>query len=242
MEGNQKGRAGRVTCAVLCAAGLAALALWLWRSGLWETVNSPKEIRAMIDRAGPFAGVVYFLIQLMTVIVAPIPSNISMMAGALALGFWPALLLGVAAIWLGSILMFLSARALGQKAVRRFVDRGVMDKYLPVIREKQEVFLFLAMLFPFFPDDVLCILAGLTAMPFARFAGIVCVARPWGLVFAALLGSGALSLPVWGWGVLIVVLAAAFLFVFAYSRQIEEKLLRVISGLKIRGRHEGTEV
>ena len=38
---------------------------------------------------------------MMTVIVAPIPSNISMMAGALALGFWPAMILGVLAVGVG---------------------------------------------------------------------------------------------------------------------------------------------
>lgn len=234
MEEKQKSRTRRMAVAVLCAVGLLALTIWLFASGLWEKVNSPSEIRAMIDRAGPFAGAAYFLIQLMTVIFAPIPSNVSMLAGALALGFWPALLLGVAAVWLGSVLMFLFARVLGQRAAMRFVSRGAMEKYLPVIREKQEVFLFLAMLFPFFPDDVLCVLAGLTSMPFARFAVIAGAARPWGLAFAALLGSGALSLPWWGWILMTVALGAAFLFALRHSRQIEERLLALISKAEAR--------
>lgn len=224
MEGKQSGRARRFFTVLLCAAAAAA-ALWLWESGLLERMNSREEIRAMIEAAGPFAGAVYFFIQLLTVVIAPIPSNISMMAGALAMGFWPALLLGFAAIWLGSMGVFLLARRLGQRRVQALVDRGMMEKYLPVIREKQEVFLFLALLFPFFPDDMLCILAGLTSMPTGRFALLVLLARPWGLVFAALLGSGAFSLPLWGWAIWIAALIALFVLAVKYSGRIEDRLL-----------------
>lgn len=224
MEGKQSGRARHFFTVLLCAAAAAA-ALWLWESGLLERMNSREEIRAMIEAAGPFAGAVYFFIQLLTVVIAPIPSNISMMAGALAMGFWPALLLGFAAIWLGSMGVFLLARRLGQRRVQALVDRGVMEKYLPVIREKQEVFLFLALLFPFFPDDMLCILAGLTSMPTGRFALLVLLARPWGLVFAALLGSGAFSLPLWGWAIWIAALIALFVLAVKYSGRIEDRLL-----------------
>ena len=224
MDVKQSGRARRYFTELLCAAAAAA-ALWLWESGLLERMNSREEIRAMIEAAGPFAGAVYFFIQLLTVVIAPIPSNISMMAGALAMGFWPALLLGFAAIWLGSMGVFLLARRLGQRRVQALVDRGVMEKYLPVIREKQEVFLFLALLFPFFPDDMLCILAGLTSMPTGRFALLVLLARPWGLVFAALLGSGAFSLPLWGWAFWIAALIALFVLAVKYSGRIEDRLL-----------------
>ena len=210
---------------VLLLAAVAAALLWLWQSGLLERINSREDIRAMIEAAGPFAGLVYFLIQLMTVIIAPIPSNMSMMAGALAMGFWPAMLLGFSAIWLGSMCMFLLARRLGQKRVQKLVDKGVMERYMPLIREKQEVFLFLALLFPFFPDDMLCILAGLTSIPTRRFAVLVLLTRPWGLVFAALLGSGAFSLPLWGWVLLLAALVVLFILAMKYSRRIEDRLL-----------------
>lgn len=224
MQEKQTGRARRFLTVVLCAAAAAAL-LWLWQSGLLERINSKDEIRAMIEEAGPFAGAAYFLIQLLTVVIAPIPSNVSMMAGALAMGFWPALLLGLAAIWLGSMGMFLFARRFGQRHVQKLVDQSVMEKYLPVIREKQEVFLFLALLFPFFPDDVLCILAGLTSIPVGRFALLVLMARPWGLAFSALLGSGVFSLPVWGWAILVPAMVILFILAIRHSSCIEARLL-----------------
>ena len=142
--------------------------------------------------------------------------------------FWPAMILGVLAVAVGSIIVFLAARALGQKAVQRFLDKGVMDKYLPIIEEKQDMFLFLTMLFPFFPDDALCMLAGLTDIPLGRFVVIMALSRPWGLIVAALMGSGSISLPIWAWAVIGV--AGLFIFYFAmkYSAQIEEALLRFV--------------
>ena len=234
MEG--KKRARRIALAVLVVLALAAGVFALYRNGWFERIDSVEELRALIDRAGAFAGIVFFLLQMLTVIIAPIPSNVPMMAGALALGFWQAMLLGIAAIWAGSMLMFLLARRLGHRAVQRWMDHGIMEKYLPVIEEKQDMFLFLTLLFPFFPDDMLCILAGLTSMPTARFAGIMLLARPWGLIFAALLGSGELSLPAWGWAVLVGVLAVIFVLAMKYSRQIEERLFALVSRLSARRR------
>ena len=232
----KKRRARRIALAALIVLALAAGAVAVYKNGWFERIGSVEELRALIDRAGAFAGIVFFLLQMLTVIIAPIPSNVTMMAGALALGFWQAMLLGIAAIWAGSMLMFLLARRLGHRAVQRWMDHGIMEKYLPVIEEKQDMFLFLTLLFPFFPDDMLCILAGLTSMPTARFAGIMLLARPWGLIFAALLGSGELSLPAWGWAVMLGVLAVIFVLAMKYSRQIEERLFALVSRLSARRR------
>lgn len=230
MKNKRLARWALIAVALLALAGAGYA---LVKSGLLEEINSVEDLRALIGRAGPMAGVAYFLLQMMTVIIAPIPSNVTMMAGALALGFWPAMILGVLAVICGSVIVFLAARALGRNAVQRFLDRGVMERYLPVIEEKRDMFLFLTMLFPFFPDDALCILAGLTTISLRRFVLIMAAARPWGLVFAALLGSGSIQMPVWGWVLLAVPMIAVFILAMRYSRQIEEKLFslfRCISG------------
>ena len=230
----KKRRALRIALVALVVLALAAGAAVLYKNGWFERIGSVEELRALIDEAGAFAGIVFFLLQMLTVIVAPIPSNVTMMAGALALGFWSSLLLGIAAIWAGSMIMFLLSRRLGQRAVQGFIDRSVMEKYLPLIEEKQDMFLFLTLLFPFFPDDMLCILAGLTSIPTGRFAAIMLLARPWGLIFAALLGSGMLSLPPWGWAVLTLVLGAVFVLAMKYSWQIEDRLFALVSQLSRR--------
>lgn len=223
-EQNKSGRRSRLPLALLIVAVLAIAGVALYRSGILDKINSVEELQALIASAGSMADVVYFLLQMMTVIVAPIPSNVSMMAGALALGFWRAMILGVLAVVAGSVIMFLLVRKLGQNAVQRFVDKGMMDKYLPVIEEKQDMFLFLTMLFPFFPDDAICMLAGLSSISLGRFLVIMAIGRPWGLIFAALLGSGNIHMPMWGWVISGVLMLAVFIYCMKNSAKIEAKL------------------
>ena len=226
------GKSARVLRAILGVVGLlavAAMGLYLWKSGILSIRSSIGELRALIDRAGPLAWLTFFILQMMTVIIAPIPSNVMMVAGALALGFTRALILGVLAILCASIIVFLLARRLGRGAVLRLIDRGVLEKYLPLIEEKQDMFLFLTLLFPFFPDDMLCILAGLTSIPTARFIVIMVFTRPWGLAVAALLGSGGICLPPWVLAVSLAVMAVLFVVAMKYARQIEDALLRAIN-------------
>lgn len=239
MNEEKRRRVRRIGFIVLCAL-IACAAIALHRKGIFKSLHSLEDLKRMIAAAGPMAGVVYFVLQMLTVIVAPIPSNVTMLAGALALGFLKALILGVLAVILGSVLIFLAARRLGQRSVQTILDRGVMDRYLPIIQEKQEMFLFLTMLFPFFPDDVICILAGLTQMPLSRFVLIMALARPWGLAFAALLGGGVIHLPVWGWIVLVLAMAAVFCLALCFSRQIEERLLGWIKTIGKRRNHDGS--
>ena len=230
------GRVLRIVLIVLAlAAAAAACGYALWRSGWLERLGSVEELRELIAATGIWGGLLYFLMQMMTVIVAPIPSNVTMMAGALALGFFKAMVLGVLAVLTGSVIVFLAARRLGRRAVQRIVDNSVMEKYLPVIEEKQDTFLFLTLLFPFFPDDIICILAGLTSISLRRFVCIMALARPWGLVFAALLGSGAFTMPTWAWVALGVPVLVIFVVAMRYGDRIESWLFekfRKISGRK----------
>ena len=126
---------------------------------------------------------------------------------------------------LGSALVFALARALGQQFVSQFVSEKLSDKYLDVIRRKRDVFLALAFLFPFFPDDILCILAGLTDIPFKRFFLLALTARPWGLLVACMVGSATLSIPWWGMALLGAGGLAVFLLAMKYGDRLEQAVI-----------------
>ncbi len=234
----KKGFPWRLALLAVIVIAVCVGAALLVKSGMLDEFGSVEGVRARIDAAGPMAGLMYFLLQMMTVIVAPIPSNVTMMAGAMALGFWEALILGLAAVVLGSVLMFAAGRVLGREALAKKLSGGVMEKYLPVIEEKQDMFLLLTMLFPFFPDDIICILAGLTSMSFRRFAVIMAVSRPWGLVISALLGSGLVHapqildvLPWWVIALAVAALTAVFILALRYAAEIEAKTKALVNRL-----------
>lgn len=200
-------------------------ALLLWQTGFFAAATSLEGMRGYIEYFSPYSHAVYFLIQLLSVIIAPIPSNITALAGAVLFGAWTSFLLTAAAVIGGSMLVFWLARVLGRSFADKFVSQRVSDKYLEVIKRKRDIFLILVFLFPFFPDDLICILAGLTDVGYLRFFLIVTLTRPWGLLVACALGGSVISIPLWGMAVIGAVGLALFLVCLRYGDRWEQALL-----------------
>ena len=210
---------------VVTVLALGGILLFLWCTGFFTAAQSLDGIQDYIARFSPYSHLVFFLIQLASVVVAPIPSNITAAGGALLFGMWPAFLLTAGAVVLGSAVVFWLARVLGHSFAGRFVSQKVSDKYLDLIRRKRDVFLAMAFLFPFFPDDLLCILAGLTDISFLRFFVLALLTRPWGLLVACAVGSSTLSIPLWGMVLLGAAGLAIFLLMLKYGDKLEAALL-----------------
>ena len=205
---------------------LGAGGLFLYRSGFFAACTSIPALRAYIDRSAPYSHLTFFVVQLLSVVLAPIPSNLTAAAGGLLFGTWPAFFLTYGAVMAGSLLVFWLARTLGRDFVDRVVSRKLAEKYQKVIREKTTVFLALAFLLPYFPDDMLCILAGLTPITFGRCALLALFTRPWGLLFASALGGASLSIPLWA--MVLIGLAGVMIFVLGmlYGDRLERAVLK----------------
>ena len=211
---------------VLTIAILGGTVWALYATGFFEAAGSQEKLGEYIVRCAPWSHLAYFGIQLASVVVAPIPSNITAAAGAYLFGLWPSFLLTWGAVAAGSAIVFMLARLLGQKFAGQFVSEKLSDRYLDVIRRKRDVFLLLAFLFPFFPDDLLCILAGLTDISFKRFFLLVIAARPWGLLVACMVGSATVSIPLWGMALLGAAGLAVFLLAMKYGDKLEDAIMK----------------
>ena len=204
---------------------LAGIALLLWRTGFFQAIASEDTLAAYIQAFTPWSHLMYFAVQLFSVILAPIPSNITAAVGGLLFGTLPAFLLTWGAVVLGSLVVFALARSLGQRFVEGLVSRKVSEKYLDLVRRKRDVFLLLAFLFPFFPDDILCILAGLTDISWKRFLVLCLAARPWGLLVACAFGGSALDIPIWAMALIGLAGIALFLLGMKYGDKLEQAIL-----------------
>ncbi|MBQ3089710.1 MAG: TVP38/TMEM64 family protein [Oscillospiraceae bacterium] len=208
---------------------LAVVALVLLpRLGLHEF--SPEAIRDWVADKSPYSELVFLALQMTSVIVAPIPSNVMATAGGLLFGFPKGFVITIAAVTLGSLTTFTLAKLLGREAVQRLLATKLDPKYMDLLQRKQDVFLWMAFLFPFFPDDMICILAGLTDISYPKFIAIVLLARPWGLLFASALGGSALSLPGWSIPILAILLAGLFYLGMKYGDRIEETIMNKLKG------------
>lgn len=211
---------------LLLLALLLAGGWFLCATGFFAALGGGVDsVRAYIARFAPYSHGVFFLVQLLGVIFAPLPSNISAAAGGLLFGTWTAFALTIGAVLCGSMLVFLLARRFGKGFAERFVSRRLSRRYVDVLDRGRDRFLALAFLFPYFPDDVLCILAGLTDLAPRRFFVLVLFTRPWGLLFASALGGSSFHLPLGGLAVLGGVGAVLFWLGMKYGGRLEEWLL-----------------
>ena len=211
------------------AAALAVLALivyWAWRSGILALFSDSEKLQAAVAETGPWAPLVFFLLQFAQVLAAPIPGNVTTLVGGALFGLGKSFLISTLAVLFGSCIAFALSRRFGMALVRRFVPQDVIDKYMDLLRGRSTLILGLMFLFPAFPDDMLCFLAGLSPISFPAFVLLTLLTRPWGLLGSSVIGSGTLSMPWWGWGILILLAAAAFFLSAKYGAVIEDKLTR----------------
>ena len=78
-------------------------AFLLWQTGFFSSVGSLEEMRNYIERFAPYSHLFFFLIQLLSVVIAPIPSNVTALAGAVLFGMWPSFLMTWLAVAGGSV-------------------------------------------------------------------------------------------------------------------------------------------
>ena len=208
------------------AIALAGLLLWGWRSGWLALFADPVALQALIKKAGPLGSGLFFLLQVAQVIFAPIPGNVTTLVGGVLFGFWKSFFISTLAIITGSTLAFWLARRFGMALIRRFVDEETIEKYVNLLKGRSGLLLGIVFLFPFFPDDLLCFLAGMTPIRLPCFVLLVTLTRPWGLLVSSLIGSGALVMPWWGWAVIALVMAAALWGSIKYGPALEARMIQ----------------
>lgn len=159
-----------------------------------ELLSSAIAMKRYLLKFGVWTPVVFFVIQTLQVIIAPIPGNVTGLASGALFGIYYGFLLSSGAIILGSILAFYLSRIFGKPLVYKFVNKEKIVKYEKLSSSKFSLGLFILFLLPFFPDDILCLMAGLSAMPFSIFIILVIVGRLPGVFVTNLAGAGVASL------------------------------------------------
>ena len=210
---------------VLCAI-LAALAIlyFIGKNNGWFTLFENKEsLQEYVASFGPWAPLAFFALQFLQVIISPIPGSITTLVGGVLFGFFYGFLLSFAAVFLGSLGAFLLGKKFGRPLVERIAGKDIVEKYMDTVTSRQRIVIILMFIFPFFPDDILCLIAGLSALNLPSFALIVILTRPWGLLFSALVGSGLISVPMWAWIIIAAVAIVLLVFATKYAPLIEER-------------------
>ena len=221
----------RIAIVLLAIAGFLALVYFVlvW-TGLWEKFNSVDKLRTFILDLGFWGRITFVFLQFLQVTFVPIPSTILTIAGSIIYGPLQGGLLSLSGILLGSVLAFLLGRVFGRRLVTFMVGKQTCEKWVRFLSKARYTFFFM-MLLPMFPDDVLCLVAGVTSMSWAFFVITNLLTRPIGIFLTSYLGSGQI-IPYHGWGlavwaIILVAVGILMWLVTKYDDRIEKVLMRL---------------
>ena len=164
---------------LLWTSGLALISLlfYVWHNeGMWKEIIKfyrfffePKRLKLFVASFGPFAAVIFVLVQSAQVVFAPVPGEITGFVGGLLFGSIQGLVLSTIGLTLGSLLAFSFTRMFGMKLVEKVVKKEYIDKLNYFITHKGLNITFILFLLPGFPKDSLCYLLGLSRMRLVDF-------------------------------------------------------------------------
>lgn len=192
----------------------------LLKTGFMEIFQDEGSFEAYLERSGKFMTILFILLQFLQVVILPIPSTATVVAGSALFGPLMGSIYSLAGILIGSLVAFLVGRYAGYRVVAWMVGKDSLDKWLKKIKGKDKLLLTAMFLLPVFPDDILCFVAGISSMSVWYFFAVILISR----VLAVFTTSYSITLiPVntwWGlliWGVLIALIIVLFIFLYKKS-------------------------
>lgn len=220
----------KIIISILLVLGLIGVGVAIYFTLRHFGITSVEGIRSLIEKCGAWGWIVYILLFVAcTILLCFIPgTSATFIAVAILLfGAWQAFIISAVSVFASSSLMFVIGNTLGEKVAGKIVGKESLKKAQDLIDTKSKVFLPLMFLFPAFPDDALCMAAGMTKMRYWYFAIIVLIFRTIGIATICFLGSeiinwAALSLV--DWFVLINTVIIDIYAVFKISNKIEAKV------------------
>ena len=157
---------------------------------LMRFISNRDELVRIMSELGPFAPLLYIVIQIVQVVVAPIPGQIVGGVGGFLFGYWGILWTTIGSL-IGFWLVFLIARKFGRPLIEKIFKKPAVDKFDFIINAKgAALIIFAVFLLPGFPDDLICYVAGLTKLSIRKLLLISILGRFPAIVLTNYIGMG----------------------------------------------------
>lgn len=185
--------------------------------GLIEILRDPDRYEKFLKEWGVLLPVVYIGLQVIQVLFLPVPILFSILTGLRLFGLIGTMFYVFIGVFLGSIIAFLIGRKWGNKGVSWLIGAEKLNEWQSKLRGKDTVLISAMLLLPFFPDDLLCMLAGLSTITLPRFIVMMSCTRAIS-VLATCLSIEYIPMNTWWglavWAGMFCLLGIAFLIVY----------------------------
>ena len=138
---------------------------------------------------GPLAPLAFVLILALQALAAPIPGEATGFLGGFLFGVVPGFCYSLLGLTLGSALAFGVARGLGSRLIAELFRQESLQRFDALFSRSGPLIAFLLFLFPGAPKDYLCLLLGLSKIPFKVFIVLVAAGRAPAVLLLTLQGA-----------------------------------------------------
>lgn len=137
----------------------------------------PDALQQWIAGFGIWAPLVFVGLQAAQVIAAPIPGQVAaVVAGYLFGAFW-GIVYSLTGVIIGSAVAFSISRRYGRPAVERLIHDDLIESFDGLVEQAGLVGVFVFVVIPGLPDDVVCFIGGLTSLRLVPFLAVLLVGR-----------------------------------------------------------------
>lgn len=219
-------------------------------TGILQNILEAKDGKELYETLSAQYGsnlyIILIVFQFLQVTFIPIASSIVTAAGYYLCGqnIPLTILFCCIGLWAGSLFAFFLGRTFGVKLVRWVAGEKVLLKYHQFVKGKDKVMLGYMFIFPVYPDDVLCLIAGLTTMSWREFIFLQLISRPINVAATVLmlyLGTSLTKifplnspLGIVFWIAVVALFVLSFIIVWKKADKLEKFMTKLIS--KITGR------
>lgn len=188
----------RITWLLAIAAVLTGALLYAYQHDglryeiLFHLKNSMargEELRAAVLSHGMLAPLFFIGMQILQVVLAPIPGEASGALGGYLFGGWLGSLYSTVGLTVGSWVAFAIGRLLSDLVRTRLEGTKIYHKFNHLVSRGDFVIPFILFLFPGFPKDSLSYMLGMSHMPLPVFLFIAAVGRIPGTILLSFQGA-----------------------------------------------------
>lgn len=203
---------------------------------LYKFFKNPDKIKNFVLSFGIFSPLVFILLQILQVLIAPIPGQIAGFVSGYIFGTFKGTIYTMIGTVLGSTIAFVLARKFGRPFVEKVIDKTTLKKFDYISEEKGTFALFLIYLLPALPDDAISFIAGLTKIPIKKLVLITFLGRLPGFIILNMVGSGVANAQAKFSVILFSILMVVSFLIYIYREKLEIISTNTVENIRRRNR------
>ncbi|MBG9987533.1 TVP38/TMEM64 family protein [Aerococcaceae bacterium DSM 111176] len=165
---------------IVTITGIILTIIGSWFIGQSDYFQPNGGFNQLLVNMGIFSPIVFIAIQVTQIIIPLIPFGLIFSIGGILYGTFWGFIINFIGVLIGSAINFYLGRRFGANIVLAFLSDEQYVKYMRIMNKGDSFkkLLIIGFIAPLFPDDVFCMIAGMSKLTFWEFYKIVILFRP----------------------------------------------------------------